>query len=228
MVFCGMICVSIIESDTDSMVKAANNTPTDIVELRLDALSDFSGTSALKKIKKKKIVACMPSWEGGSFHGSEEERVRILSSTLPFADYVTIELRTEKALLDALLREARTAKVKVIIAYHDSKETPEKEKIISILNDEKSAGADIAKVAFMAKDDSDVLRLMQALVELRDDPKFKLPIIAVSMGEAGKISRVVAPLLGAYLTYASPRKGKESALGQLSFEEINRIMAVIK
>jgi 3-dehydroquinate dehydratase-1 len=69
---------------------------------------------------------------------------------------------------------------------------------------------------------------MQALVEKRDDPAFKLPIIAVSMGDAGKISRVVAPLLGAYLTYASLRKGKESAPGQLSFEEVKRIMAVVK
>jgi 3-dehydroquinate dehydratase type I len=223
-----MICVSIIESEADTMVKEANNAPTDIVELRLDALSGFSDPSSLKKIKKKKIVACMPSWEGGSFSGSEEDRLRILSSTLLFVDYVTIELRTEKRLLDALLGEANKAKVKIIISYHDFVSTPEKEKIISILNDEKSAGADIAKVAFMAKDESDVLRLMQALVEKRDDPAFKLPIIAVSMGEAGKISRVVAPLLGAYLTYAAPSKGKESAPGQLTFDEVNRILAVVK
>jgi 3-dehydroquinate dehydratase type I len=228
MVFRGMICVSIMEADVVSMVAAASKAPTDIVELRLDALSDFSGLSALKKIKKKKIVACMPSWEGGSFHGSEAARARILFSAIPLSDYVTVELRADKALLDALLMDAKKAKVKSIIAYHDFKSTPSKEKIISILNDEKSAGADIAKVAFMAKDDADVLRLMQALVELRDDPAFKLPIIAVSMGEAGKISRVVAPLLGAYLTYAAPSKGKESAPGQLTFDEVNKILSVVK
>jgi 3-dehydroquinate dehydratase type I len=228
MVFRGMICVSIVAPDVASMVAAANAAPTDIVELRLDALSGFSDLSFLKKIKKKKIVACMPSWEGGLFSGSEAERVRILHDVLPFSDYVAIELRTEKALLDVLLRDARAAGVEIIIAYHDFKSTPSKEKIISILNDEKSAGAGIAKVAFMAKDDVDVLRLMQALVEKRDDSVFKLPIIAVSMGEAGKISRVVAPLLGAYLTYASPSKGKESAPGQLSFDEVNKILSVVE
>jgi 3-dehydroquinate dehydratase type I len=228
MVFRGMICVSIMEADVASMVAAASKAPTDIVELRLDALSDYSDASVLKKIKKKKIVACMPSWEGGNFRGSEEDRLKLLRGSLPYVDYVTVELRAEKAALVALLREAKKAKVKIIIAYHDFVSTPDKEKIISILNDEKSVGADIAKVAFLAKDESDVLRLMQALVDARDDPSFNLPIIAVSMGENGKISRVVAPLLGAYLTYVASSRGKESAPGQLTFDEVNKILSVVE
>jgi 3-dehydroquinate dehydratase type I len=228
MVFCGMICVSIIEPDAASMTEAANIAPTDIVELRLDALSGCFDASFLKKIKKKKIVACMPSWEGGRFRGSEDERMKILHGSLPYVDYVTVELRTEKAALDALLKGAKELGVKVILSFHDFKETPDKEKIISILNDEKSAGADVAKVAFLAEEEGDVLRLMQAFVAARDDPAFKLPIIAVSMGEAGKISRVVAPLLGSFLTYAAQSRGKESAPGQLTFDEIKKIISVVE
>jgi 3-dehydroquinate dehydratase type I len=210
------------------MVEEAGRAPSDLVELRLDYLSDFSGLERLSKVGKEKIATCMPKWEGGLFSGAEEERIDVLRRCLAFADYATVELRTDEGLRRSLITETKKKKVKAIVAFHDFKKTPSKEKIISILNEEKSAGADIAKAAFMAADDRDVLSLMRVLVEVRDDPKFKIPVIAVSMGEAGKISRIVAPLLGSYLTYVSATKGRESAPGQLSFEEMETVLSALE
>ena len=55
-----------------------------------------------------------------------------------------------------------------------------------------------------------------------------LKIIAFCMGEQGKISRVMAPLLGSYLTYASLNKGEESAPGQLTVKEIKEVFRILK
>jgi len=220
-----MICASIIESGIDSMVKIANSIDSDIIELRLDHLSEFSGLEKLRGIRTEKIVTCMPSWEGGNFKGQERERFEILNKAIEFAEFVTIELRTEKKYRDELIKNAKEIGVKVIIAYHNFDSTPERKEIIKILNRERDSKADIAKVAFMASNYKDVLNLMQVLVDNYE--KFEIPIIALSMGRFGRISRILVPLLGSYLTFASVEKGRESAEGQLTVEELRKILKIL-
>lgn len=222
-----MICVSLIESSVDSMVEKSNLAPSGIVELRLDYLSDFSDLESFNRVKKKVIVSCMPSWEGGKFEGSEEERMSILSKALGFADYLTVELSTDPALRDPIVREAKKRGVKVILSFHDFNSTPDREEIIKKLNEEKRNGADIAKVAFTAKKHQDVLTLMQVLVDMVDE-SFQIPIIAVSMGSLGRISRILAPLLGSYLTYASMDEESTAAPGQLTYVELKQILSILE
>ncbi|OYT42546.1 MAG: type I 3-dehydroquinate dehydratase [Candidatus Altiarchaeales archaeon ex4484_43] len=222
-----MICASIIESGIGSMVNIANSIDSDIIELRLDCLSEFSGLEKLKDIRKEKIVTCMPSWEGGNFGGQEGERFEILNKAIGFAEFVTIELRAKKKYRDELIKRAKEIGVKVIIAYHDFDSTPERKEIMKILNRERDSRADIAKVAFMANDYKDVLNLMQVLVDKNLDEKFGIPIIALSMGKPGRISRVLAPLLGSYLTFASVERGRESAEGQLTVNELRKILKIL-
>ena len=221
-----MICASIIEPDIDSMVNIANSIDSDIIELRLDYLSDFSGLEKLRAIRKEKIVTCMPSWEGGKFEGRERERFEILKRSMEFAEFITIELRAKKKYREDLIERAKEIGVKVIIAYHDFNSTPERKEIMRILDGERDSRADIAKVAFMANDYKDVLDLMQVLVD-KVDEGFGIPIIALSMGKLGRISRVLAPLLGSYLTFASVEKGRESAEGQLTVNELRKILKIL-
>ncbi len=222
-----LICVPLVESGIDSMVDKANRVECETVELRLDFLSGFSDLGHLEKIEKKKVVACMPSWEGGNFKGSEPDRMKILRSSLDFADFITIELNTDKILRDSLVAAAKDAGVKVILSYHNFDLTPPRQEIIRILNKELEANADIAKIAFMANNYTDVLNLMQVLVDQNDDASFNIPLIAISMGKFGKISRVIGPLLGSYLTYAPIEKGGESAPGQLTLDELTQILKIL-
>jgi len=219
-----MICASITEKEIDSMIKVANSTDSDIVELRLDYLTEFSGIDKLKGVQKPTIATCMPKWEGGNFEGTEEERIGVLKRAIEFSSHVTIELKTGNALRNQLIREAKDKGIKVIVSYHDFNSTPEKDEILSILRQEEKAGADIAKVAFMPTNHTDVLNTLTAITE---DPT-KLPVIAISMGELGKVSRILGPVLGSYLTYASPTEGKESAPGQLTVEELRKVLGIIE
>jgi 3-dehydroquinate dehydratase type I len=223
-----MICASIIESDVDSMLEKANSAGSDVVELRLDYLSRFQGLKKLRGVKKKRIVTCMPSWEGGKFRGSEEERAEILMEALAFAEFITLELGMEDRYRNALIGAAKERGVKVIIACHDLNSTPERKEIIRILNKEKNSGADIAKIAFKANNYKDAINLMDILADKSSDKEFGIPIIALSMGRFGRISRILAPLLGSYLTFASAEEGRESAEGQLTVEELKEILKILK
>ena len=44
----------------------------DLVELRLDSVSDPSVAGALEGRRRPVIVTCRPVWEGGGFRGSED------------------------------------------------------------------------------------------------------------------------------------------------------------
>ena len=58
--------------------------------------------------------------------------------------------------------------------------------------------------------------------------KTGIPLIAISMGEKGKITRVLGPLLGSYLTFAAIATGKESAPGQMTVKDLRDIFQIIK
>ena len=219
-----MICVPIIEPRIDLAVKLANSVDSDLVELRLDYLQSFENLERVGRINKPKIVTCMPQWEGGHFKGSETERINVLLRAMDSCDLVSIELKTSGELRERILQKSKRNKVKVIISYHDFESTPQREEILEILRKEADVGADIAKVAFMPHDYEDVMNLLYVLV--KND--LEIPIIALSMGELGKISRVMAPILGSYLTFASAEKGKESAPGQLSISEVKKVTDILK
>lgn len=218
-----LVCASIIEETFEDTVSVAAGTRADLVELRLDYLREKPDFSKIKEIKKPVIAACMPSWEGGRFEGSEEERVRLLKDSLPFIQYVTIELNTGAGLRDALVDKAKEKGVKVIVAYHDFEETPPLDEIKDTLKRELEAGADVAKVAFTPKNTGDVLAVLQATAE----HTLSIPVITLSMGELGRASRIIGPLLGSHLTYAAAAGDKKAAPGQLTVDELKKILTTI-
>ena len=85
-------------------------------------------------------------------------------------------------------------------------------------------GGDIIKIVTHAQVVEDNLRVLRLIPYAR---KKERAIITLCMGELGKISRVMAPLLGAAWGYASLEKGTESAPGQLTAEEMRLIYRVL-
>jgi 3-dehydroquinate dehydratase type I len=214
-----LVCASLVGETLSEMVSSAKKTEADLVEMRLDHIKERSDLKAIRDIKKPVIATCMPKWEGGLFCGTEEKRMAILEDALPFVRYLTVELNTEPKLRDRIVKKAKQNKVKVIIASHDFEKTPPLAEIIKIIARERDAGADIAKVAFTPKNEADVLSVLRATVE----HSLSIPVIALSMGELGRASRIVGPLLGSYLTYAAESDGRKAAAGQFTVSELSGI-----
>ena len=75
---------------------------------------------------------------------------------------------------------------------------------------------DITKLAVMPKCRRDVLRLLEAAVEMEEE-KGDRPCITMSMGNLGMISRIAGSLTGSALTFGTA--GRASAPGQFSAKE---------
>ena len=71
-----------------------------------------------------------------------------------------------------------------------------------------SSGAEIVKIATLAKSIMDAVRMLE-LVQ-----KARTPMIGLCMGEEGIITRILAAKVGAFLMFASAARGSESGPGR--------------
>src|SRR5258708_3929664 len=88
-----LLCVTVTGSTTAELRRKRDEVAeADLIELRLDSVSDPSVAGALAGRRRPVIVTCRPTWEGGQFSGQEEERKRMLAEALALgAEYVDIE-----------------------------------------------------------------------------------------------------------------------------------------
>ena len=132
----------------------------DLVELRVDTVPDLDLEGALGDRPCPVLVTCRPTWEGGHFRGSEEERHRILRRALALgADWVDLEWRGG---LDALIAERQGRNI--VLSTHDFDETPDD------LEDRhramRATGAAVVKIAVRSRSGADVVRLLHGLPPL--------------------------------------------------------------
>jgi 3-dehydroquinate dehydratase-1 len=205
-----MICVPIFKSDLNSAQEAADNAlklGADILELRIDALKNPDVDKIINfmdNLECKIIATNRMAGEGGLFKGSEAERTGILRDVAGYADYVDIELQTDENLQSKVIEASKFN----IISYHDFEKTPSVEELLKIVELEKEKG-DIAKFAVMPQSMGDTLIVLKALSQVKNT-------IGISMGDLGSYTRVIAPLFGSPITFAS--LDNVSAPGQIDIE----------
>ena len=75
-----LLCVTVTANTTAELRQKRDEVDeADLVELRLDTVSDPSVAGALAGRRRPVIVTCRPTWEGGRFAGSEEDRRQMLA-----------------------------------------------------------------------------------------------------------------------------------------------------
>src|SRR5476651_875653 len=198
-----LLCVTVTGATTaelrqrrDAVVDA------DLIELRLDSVSDPSVAGALAGRRRPVIVTCRPTWEGGRFAGSEEERRRILADALALgAEYVDIEW---KARFDDLL--AQSGGRRVVLSSHDFEGIPAD--LTARAQAMRSTGAAVVKIAAAVKKLSDCVPLL----DLGAQAGRHGDLVVVGMGDAGLVTRVLPSRFGSKWTYA----GSETQIGQVS------------
>ena len=83
----------------------------------------------------------------------------------------------------------------MIGSNHDFEKTPPEDEIIRRLEYMGQQEADIAKIAVMPQTEKDVVTLLQATTDYYDKGNTK-PIVTMSMGGTGMISRLVGETFG--------------------------------
>ncbi len=202
-----MICVPIFEKNCASALQAAKNSieaGADMVEFRIDRMDHPNPdevSEIIKEIDHPLIATNRKIEEGGFFKGSESERIEILLAAAKHADIVDIELGTDDEHINKIINASKST----IISYHDFKKTPPADTLLEIVSRERKIG-DIAKFAVMPLNINDTLVVLNVLSQVENT-------IGFAMGDIGRYTRIIAPLFGSPITFAS--LDNKSAPGQL-------------
>jgi 3-dehydroquinate dehydratase type I len=215
------LCIPIVETTTDGAliaIKKANRWA-DLIEVRVDYLRNLELEILLQDQEKPFIITHRRKEEGGKYKGEERKRLSVLQRAIDLeADYIDVELATETSFLKDLMRNKR--RTQIILSFHDLRGTPSLKELQRLSAQMIRLGADVIKIVPFAKSWEDNLTIL-SLIPFAKEKRQK--IVAFCMGEKGKISRIISPLIGAAWTYASLDKNRASAPGQLTVRELTDI-----
>ncbi|MBR2674665.1 MAG: type I 3-dehydroquinate dehydratase [Mogibacterium sp.] len=233
------ICVPIFEETKEAVIKEARSItelPADMVEWRADRFENALDLNAVRDMltELREVLGDLPllmtfrtSKEGGekSIEPEDYANINIMAAETGLVDAIDVEVfAAGDEIADRIIEAAHSAGVKVISSSHDFAYTPSKEEIISRLCKMQDMGADVLKIAVMPKDKKDVLTLMSATEEMAREYADR-PIITMSMGNIGVVSRIAGGIFGSTLTFGAA--AKTSAPGQIGVEELKRAVEII-
>ena len=189
----------------------------DYAEIRFDFLNPNLVPDALQQIKKdlrKCVCTLRPVSEGGKFEGGEKNRISIIKLIAEYNPFLLdVELNTLSKNKN-LRRYLKNTGTDILVSWHNFKQTPSNSALKKKLTQMKKISNNI-KIVTMAKSINDATRVLS----LYKNNNTKL--IAFSMGNYGRISRILCLFLGSPYTYAS--LGKPIAPGQFSVDEVKSI-----
>jgi 3-dehydroquinate dehydratase-1 len=204
----------------------AQESGADIIELRLDLLEEENNIIAKVKefvaqLKMPVIVTNRRKEEGGSFSGTEVQRIGILNDILEtgIVNAVDIEFYSPEASKRVIVEKAKSLHIPVIFSFHDFYGMPGRSDILNTIAGMYEEGGSIAKISVTPKTLSDALLLLNLTHELTAGGKL---VVTIGMGTIGRHLRVIAPLYGSVLTYGFI-EGKGVAPGQFSVKALRRM-----
>lgn len=229
-----LVCVPIVEKTKETIMKKANELASgaaDMIEWRMDWYEECEKAEALcavsnklAEIFKDKILLCTfrSKAQGGEKEISKEDYVKMLQHLAQHGNMDMLDIEVyELEHPEELIGELKQQGIVTVASEHDFTKTPPAEVMTAKLLHMKNMGADIGKLAVMPNDRNDVLHLMEATVEVKEQyPDY--PIITMSMGKTGMISRIAGQFSGSCVTFATA--GKASAPGQLPLEDAVMIL----
>jgi len=225
------ICIPFTDKDCGGLSKSIaslKNVPYDFVEWRADhyeGLMEPEKLSGAMKLLRDGLSAPLlftirTRAEGGEAGVSAEDytRLNLLAIESGLVDLIDVELSMGEGTMRTLVDAAHKANVKVIASRHDFHATPDKAVIVESLCRMQDLGADMAKFAVMPRCERDVLTLLDATLEMKEHHA-DTPVITMSMGELGAVSRVCGRLSGSCVTFGTVAGA--SAPGQLPAEVLS-------
>jgi 3-dehydroquinate dehydratase/shikimate dehydrogenase len=230
---CVPVCVRRADELPSSIERAAE--VADIIELRLDCLAVDQLDAArarlgaiLNATRLPFIITYRPHEQGGHRHIDMKERAafwrdaplwlrEVVGRERAFADLELDLLESPHAGSLGALFEHFT----VICSHHDFQETPAG--LENIFERMTRTQASILKVAVRAGAITDCIEVPRLIEAGRREGR---EVIAVSMGEAGLLTRILAPAFGAFLTYGSLDSVQATAPGQIDARDLRRLYRI--
>ncbi|WP_198002078.1 type I 3-dehydroquinate dehydratase [Caldivirga maquilingensis] len=212
-------------NDISEIVNIAKEKGIHILEIRYDYLlmenKDLSPSNILLQLNNlgfPYIFTFRSPREGGVYEIPDHLRLKMIldiivkyKPTILDVELYVFKDPEMRYYASSILKYSKDEGIGLIVSYHDFNNTPDYDTLYRIGEEEAAVGADILKIATMARDFSDIITMLRVTHDLR--AKLRKPLITLTMGERGKVGRVLTPIFGSDLVFVD-LMGK-SASGQI-------------
>ena len=226
-----LICLPLMAASGVELLRQAGELTAlnpDLLEWRVDAYDQVTEIAEMLGLlgELRQIIGNLPliftfriEEEGGARKIGQELRLAVVTAAIASGnvDLVDIELCNAEDFIASIAKSAKAHNCKLILSHHNFLETPGEAFIVGKLQEAQNAGADIAKIAVMPKNYTDVLTLLAATNAARNGA-VQIPLVTMSMGPAGRISRIAGGLFGSDITFASGSQA--TAPGQMQIADL--------
>jgi len=187
------------------------------LEFRLDRFSFFK----LKMIQALRESAEIPviftlrrSDQGGGWMGVEQSRLEKLVELATLEpDFIDVELGTDPSIYEKI--QSRAPNIRILASYHHFSATPTD--LESIYEKMQNPYISCFKIVSMANSLLDSLKMLRFLQKNQNGR-----LTAFCMGPHGQLTRILAPIYGGHMTYASLSK-RDAICGQLDIETLQQV-----
>jgi 3-dehydroquinate dehydratase/shikimate dehydrogenase len=230
--------VSIVHCDRalETQVREAIAAGATLVELRVDRIGDVNAVERLLRQPHDIpfILTIRTIEEGGAWDGDEAERIALFERLgLLLPGYIDIEyfrwrrspnLRQK---INLIANDGKgcddgssTARPKnaLILSYHDLTTQPWHAGQFAVAEEIVAAPSAVAKAVFTPADSTDAVWALWLCLFIPSKPT-----IAIALGEAGLLTRVLAKRVGLFASYAAIERGAEAAPGQPTVQELRSL-----
>ena len=229
-----LVCVPVMERKKESIideVKELSKSAVDIIEWRVDAFCDYMNFNEVRVILKEVepyldekifLFTFRTTAQGGfgDVTSAQLEDIHDVGAESGVVDLLDLEYFAEEYPMLKIMKLHEKG-IKIVASHHDFDETPEREVMKMLLENMCVGGAYIVKIEVMPNCADDVLRLLSVTNEFyRENPD--TPIISMSMGKWGMISRLCGETFGSCVTFAANKQC--SAPGQMKMENVIEIV----
>jgi len=234
-----LICTPLVGRTRERVLAEAASVVTkhpDVVEWRVDYFGPIGDTTAVldTAMALRTAIGDTPliftrrsSREGGEPVPLDDRGVVGLYDAVGasgLADFFDFEMGNNAAHVQRVCADAGKHGTHVILSYHNFGSTPERDFLVQRFIEAERLGGNVAKVAVMPRDRMDVLTLLAATAEA--DARSKIPLISMSMGPQGAITRMIGGAFGSSLSFAVGEAA--SAPGQIPIADLVAVYDVIR
>lgn len=234
-----LICIPLIGRTASALVSEVavvlHKRP-DLLEWRVDFFEAIGDAAAVIEAARaiRAAAGAVPilftrrsAREGGEpISLPEEEVVELYGAVCASGcvDLVDFEMGNQIDHVRRVRAASRANGIKMIMSFHNFSYTPGPEALAERFLEAERLGADVAKVAVMPRDLGDVLTLLNATWQASQ--KLRIPLISMSMGAYGSITRMIGGVFGSAVTFAVG--ASSSAPGQVPVEELNVVLEIVR
>lgn len=232
------VIVPIVAATTEDILEKARqlrDVALDVVEWRVDFFEAADDAAAvldtLAKLRNTLeeipiLVTFRTKKEGGEREISMEAYTALNKAVAQsgLADAVDVEVFSGDAVARENIANIHAAGVAVVGSNHEFGFTPSKEELMARLCKQQELGCDILKIAVMPNSKQDVLTLLSATEEMYR-AHARQPLITMSMGGQGALSRLCGEVFGSSMTFGAV--GQTSAPGQIPVEQLSSMLEML-